>query len=136
VTMNLKINFFRFPLAALLLVSLIGCRPQQKEAKPTLISINIIDENGLTETISNAERLKRFENTDFLASQPYQKVSRVYSRNAEGDICAYITSYHSNGGAKQYLEVVNGRAFGVYREWHFNGILKIDAIVIGGSGDL
>lgn len=103
---------------------------------PKLASINIIDRNGLTEIVSSADRLKQYENVNFLEPQPYQKVLRVYSRDYQGNIRAFITSYYPNGFPKQYLEVVNSRAFGVYKEWHSNGVLRIDAHVIGGTADI
>lgn len=101
-----------------------------------ITSINIIDRNGFSETISSQDRLNAFNNTDFLSAQPYQKVLRVYGRGKEGDIRSCITSYHPNGEPKQYLDAVNNRAFGDYREWHPNGALKIEAKVIGGNADL
>ena len=61
---------------------------------------------------------------------------RIYSRDAEGNVPACITSYHSNGYPHQYLEVVNSRACGAYQEWYPNGIKKIDAQIIEGSGDI
>jgi antitoxin component YwqK of YwqJK toxin-antitoxin module len=104
--------------------------------EPSLTSICIVDRNGFTETISSPDRIEQFENVDFLVNQPYKKVTRVYERDGFGDIKSYITSYHPNGQAMQYLEVTNGRAYGVYKEWHSNGILKMDAFVVGGNADL
>jgi antitoxin component YwqK of YwqJK toxin-antitoxin module len=101
-----------------------------------LATINIIDHEGISETFSNADRLKRYEDVDFLAPQPYKKVLRIYQRNADGDILACVTSYHQNGQIKQYLDIVNGRAFGMYQEWHENGALKVEAEVIGGEADV
>lgn len=101
-----------------------------------LASINIMDRNGFSETISNPDRLKQYENVDFLSSQPYQKVLRIYARDGCGNIQAYITSYHPNGQVRQYLEVSNNRANGAYREWHSNGFLKLDTFVIGGEADI
>lgn len=119
-----------------------ACTPKQEicciEYIPstTLASINIIDRNGISETISSKERLKKFEEVDWLSPQSYQKVLRVYTRDNVGDIHAYITSYYENGLPKQYLEVVNARAKGTYLEWHENGGLKLKATVIGGDADL
>lgn len=104
--------------------------------QPQLSTICIVDQDGLSETISTKDRLEKFEKVNFLASQPYQKVIRVYGRDQTGDIQAYITSYHPNGCVKQYLEVVNNRACGQYQEWHENGKMKLDARVIGGVADL
>ncbi len=122
---------------ACLSLLLTGCGFSPEQIDPGKItSINIIDRNGLSETISSKERLSAFEGTNFLAPQPYQKVMRVYGREKNGDVRSCITSYHPNGQPKQYLEAVNNRAFGVYREWYPNGRIKIDAQVIGGSADL
>lgn len=115
----------------------VGCTSQNySDNSLILTSINLIDRNGFSETISNQDRLKQYENIDFLRPQPYQKVLRVYNRDQRGDIHAFVTSYHPNGQAKQYLEVVNNRAFGLYREWFSNGNLKLETNVIGGTADL
>lgn len=106
------------------------------QPKKELASINLIDRNGLSETISQKERLKQYANVDFLKPQPYQKVLQVYARDAFGRIRALITSYYPNGELKQYLEVVDNRAFGPYREWFSDGQLKLDTTVIGGVADL
>lgn len=108
----------------------------EKNKEPVLTSINIIDREGFTETISGSERLGQYQDVDFLKDQPYQKVLRIYSRDQCGDVKAYITSYHPNGQPKQYLEVLNNRAFGTYREWYQNGFLKLEAFVIGGTADI
>lgn len=102
----------------------------------SLASINIVDSNGISETISNEERLKQYDNVNFLCPQPYKKVVRVFKRNEQGSILACITTYHPNGELKQYLEVLNGRAFGEYGTWYENGVRKVCAHVIGGPGDL
>ncbi len=107
-----------------------------RPADDHLTSINILDHNGLSETVSNRDRLQEYEKTNFLESQPYQKVMRVYSRSPEGDARSCLTSYHPNGQVKQYLEAINGRAHGTYREWFANGQLKIEATVISGTADL
>lgn len=119
-------------ICALLVLS--GCASQNQE--PVLTSINIINQEGFSETISNPDRLKQYENVDFLCEQPYQKVLRAYSRDQNGDVRAYITSYHPNGSTKQYLEVVNNRAYGAYREWFDTGVLKLEAHIIGGVADI
>ncbi|MGE5195772.1 MAG: toxin-antitoxin system YwqK family antitoxin, partial [Anaerolineae bacterium] len=59
-----------------------------------------------------------------------------YPRNQEGKSYSEMTSYHPNGQVCQYLEAVDGRAHGLYREWHQNGQLKIDAYVIEGVADI
>lgn len=103
--------------------------------KLVLTGINIIDRNGLSETIGSKEKLRYYSKVDFLSPQPYQKVMRMYN-NSKGDHVACLTTYHANGQLKQYLECVNNRANGRYREWHSNGKLKIHGTVIGGIADL
>ncbi len=106
------------------------------DGSPCLKSINIVDRNGFSETVSVPERLEQYERVNFLAPQPYQKVLRVYSRNQLGENYAEITSYHPNGQIKQYLEVVNNRASGSYKEWYVNGSLKLQATIVGGDPDI
>ncbi len=114
-----------------------GCRFTQEAIDPAKItSINIVDRNGLSETISSKNRLCEFDKTNFLAAQPYQKVMRVYGKEKNGDVRAQITSYHPNGQIKQYLESLNNRALGTYREWFANGQIKVETRVIGGVADL
>lgn len=130
--------FLAYLLAHLFLFS--GCYRMypliMTDPTPKLVSINIIDRNGLTEIVSSKDRLEQYENVNFLEPQPYQKVLRVYSRDSQGNIRAFITSYHPNGLPKQYLEVMNSRAHGAYREWHPNGTLRIDAYVVNGTADI
>lgn len=114
-----------------------GCGISPDKINPDKItSINIIDHNGLSETISGKDRLGAYEATDFLSPQPYQKVMRVYGRSKNGDVKSCITSYHPNGQIKQYLEAVNNRAFGGYKEWFANGQIKVEANIIGGVADV
>ncbi len=111
-------------------------RPVNQVAMPPMTTISIIDRNGLSETISVPDRIKQYQNVNFLASQPYQKVLRVFARNECGDIAAIVTTYHPNGQIKQYLDIVNNRAFGYYREWHANGVLKLQTEIINGNPDI
>ncbi|MBS0621662.1 MAG: hypothetical protein JSR80_01725 [Verrucomicrobia bacterium] len=116
------------------LVLLMGCvreRPAEE-----LVKVNIIDQNGMNETIAAKERLARFKETNFLAPQPYKKVFRSFSPREDGKTPAVITSYYASGGIHQLLQVVDGRAFGDYFEWHPNGQQKLQASVVGGSADL
>lgn len=117
----------------------LGCQkrvPVEYVVKPKLISINIIDRDGMSETTSQKERLEQFANVDFLKTQPYQKILRVFSRDPFGSIKAIVTSYYPNGQVKQYLEIKDNRAYGAYREWFSDGTLKLDTFVIGGIADL
>lgn len=132
------INTKKLALLLLMFVTLLTILPSAKRGpKPlSLISIHIVDRNGFTETISSKDRLSKFQNVDFLKSQPYQKVLRIFSRNKKGDAFSIITTYHPNGNIKQYLDVVNARANGTYREWHANGQPSVAATVIGGAADI
>lgn len=116
----------------ILLLFTAGC--QHTAPNDPLALIQIQDRNGLTETISNPDRLTVYQTVDFLTSQPYKKVLRVYKANGKNH--SKITTYHSNGSVFQYLEGEEMRAHGAYREWFPNGQLKIDATVIGGTADV
>jgi len=124
-------------LPLLILALLCSCSSKHSSDKAdTIVSMQIIDRNGFTETISNKERLSPFQTADFSEPQPYQKVLRVYGRNLDGQSTSKITSYHDNGQLWQYLEVVDGRAHGAYREWLSNGKQKIEAELIEGVADI
>lgn len=101
-----------------------------------LTSVTIIDNNGFTQTITSQDRLQQYAHVDFAQPQAYQRVLRVYGRNERGDVTAVLTSYHENGGLKQYLEAKNNSAFGAYREWYQNGKQRLEATVINGTADL
>lgn len=102
----------------------------------SLSSIQIIDRNGMNETISAKEKLDTYGKVDFERPQPYHKIVRVYRKDQEGKIHAKATTYHENGHIYQYLELVNGRAHGLYKEWFPNGVLRMQAGVMEGIGDL
>ncbi len=124
-------------LPLLFLAFLFGCgshTPQDNSS--TITSMQIIDRNGFAETFSNKDRIQTYKDVDFLSSQPYQKILRVYGRNTLGQSTSKMTSYHDNGQLWQYLEVVDGRAHGLYREWFANGQLKIESNLIEGLADL
>lgn len=108
-----------------------------KKPKPLpLASIHLIDRNGFAETISSKDRICQFQNIDFLKPQPYQKVLLIYGRDSAGNIRSVATTYYTNGNPKQFLEILNGRANGMYTEWHENGVCSLSAHVIGGMPDL
>lgn len=113
-----------------------SCKQGGWHPVPALTSVHIIDRNGISEAITSKDRLEQFLNVDFLTPQPYQKVLRIYSRDYSGNLKAMINSYHENGNPKQWVEIVNGRAFGRYQEWHANGVMSIFAKVIGGDADI
>lgn len=113
-----------------------GCSQNRGPSEPTVTRITFVDRNGMTETVSSKDRLKRYNTTNFLQTQPYQKVTRLYSRDSEGNSQILLSSYHPNGQIRQYLEGQNGRALGCYQEWHANGQQKVEAAVIGGTADL
>lgn len=124
-------------LISLCLVLLSGCVMRSAKTDPNqIVSLQMVDRNGFSETIGNKERLGVYQNVDFLAAQPYQKVLRVFGRDGEGKSHCKITSYHANGGVWQYLEVLDGRAHGEFKEWHENGALKISCRVLDGMADV
>ncbi len=101
-----------------------------------LTMIQITDRHNMSETISIKEKLAKYEGVDFMASQPYQRVMRLYAKDQLGKQKSILTSYHENGLIKEYLEATSSRAFGVYKEWYPSGKLKISAKVIEGIADL
>ncbi len=109
---------------------------QNPKVAPILSTITFVDKNGLTETISEKDRLKPFILIDYLTPQAYQKVLRVYSRDGEGKIRSILTTYHDNGQIRQYLEIINGRAQGQYKEWYASGHLKIESSLVEGKPDV
>ena len=120
-------------LSLLLLLCLSGCHYGQK-SQENLVLIQIQDRNGMSETISTPNRLVTYSKVDFLSSQPYKKVLRVYRK--EGKNRSVITTYHPNGMTWQMLEAKEMRAFGSFREWFPSGAKRIEATLIGGSADL
>jgi len=124
-------------LSLIIMVALAGCTGRSRQEAPnTIVSMQVIDRNGFSETISNKDRLSSYQKVNFLTPQPYEKVLRVYGKNQEGKSSSRINSYHTNGQTCQYLEIVDGRAHGKYLEWHENGQLKIEATVIEGIADI
>lgn len=114
-----------------------SCSHKTKDSDEiSLMSIQVIDRNGFTETISAKDRLIKYQKVDFCDPQPYQKVLRVFSKNKEGQSSSAITSYHPNGLVWQFLEIVDGRAKGKYKEWHLNGKLKMELTIIEGMAEL
>jgi len=113
-----------------------GCAGTRSSQEMPLTSMQLLDRNGFSETISSKDRLSAYAQVDFLAPQSYQKVLRVYKRNQEGKPVSKVTSYHSNGHVWQYLETLDGRAHGLYKEWYPNGQLKMELHVIEGTADI
>lgn len=119
----------------LLFLLLAACTYSGSDAR-AIVSMQTVDRNGFSETISTKDRLAVYDTVDFLTSQPYEKVMRVYKKDSQGKSHAKLTSYHSNGGVWQYLEVIDNRAGGRFLEWHENGQKKIEGLVIEGIADL
>ncbi len=109
---------------------------EYEKNKGILINVHIIDFNGFSETITNKDRLRQFEQRNFLLPQQYRKVLRVFRRSQTGNSLSIVTLYHENGQIYRYLECVNGRASGNFREWYDNGQIKIEAYVTAGSADV
>ncbi len=121
---------------AILLLILSACSSRAPSTTEDLVSIQLLDRNGFSETISANDRLTTYHKMNFLAPQPYQKVVRVYGKASQGKTASKISTYHKNGQPWQYLEIENGRAHGKFLEWHENGQLKIEAFVIEGTPDI
>ncbi len=113
-----------------------SCSNSYSAKENQLTHVQLIDRNGVNETISQKDRLEAYQRVNFLEAQPYEKVVRVFKRDVEGKVASQLTTYHDNGGIFQYLEVVGGRAKGVYKEWYENGKLRIVSHVMEGVGDL
>ncbi len=134
---KLKLLGMGLILCLLLVVFTAAKRSPNRKPRPLpLTSVHIIDRNGFAETISNKERLNQFQNVNFLNSQPYQKVLRIYARNSQGNIRSVVNTYHENGNPKQLLEIINARANGDYYEWFENGNVSVKAHIIGGVADV
>lgn len=101
-----------------------------------LISIQITDQNGLSETISTEEKLKTFQTVDFSSRQPYKRVLRVYKKDKEGKSHNVLTTYHQNGHIDEELHCIGTAAQGGYKKWHPSGKLHIEATVVGGPADV
>ena len=134
---------FRVAWLLLLIGCLASCQAERSaqdalfvKAGEPLVRVNFIDHNGLSETITSGERLKELSQRNFLDPQPYCKVLRAYGRGSDGSVRMLVTSYYDNGQIRQYLECVNGRACGLYEEWHTNGLKKLQARVLSGQVDL
>ncbi|GAB5411472.1 MAG: hypothetical protein ChlgKO_05860 [Chlamydiales bacterium] len=119
-----------------IILLLAACKTRQMQNPNQITTLQIVDRNGFSETISSKDRLKKFQGANFLGSQPYRKAMRLFPHDEQGRARSVITSYHDNGTIWQYLEVVSGRANGIYREWLPNGQLHLEAQVIEGIGDL
>lgn len=113
-----------------------ACSTSKMNTKDDLCCIQIIDRNGVSETIGMEERLASYQKMDFHHPQPYRQVLRIFHKDEEGKSGFKLTSYHTNGQLWQYLEGKDTRAYGNYLEWHPNGTLKIEAFVIEGPADL
>lgn len=98
--------------------------------------IQIVDRLGMNETIKEKDKIELFKNIDFCEPQPYQKVVRVIGKKGNNANKSVITTYHENGFLKEYLEAMNNRAKGVYREFYTDGTKKIEAYVMEGVADL
>jgi len=120
-------------LAVFTSIILASCAQRHQENE--ISCIQIVDRNGLTETISSEEQLKKYQTANFEEVQPYQKVLRIYNKDAKNNNLSILTAYHENGQIWKYLDIKNARAFGKYKEYYPNGKLKIKAKVISGQAD-
>lgn len=130
----MKIKYYKYCLCAVLSFWLVACH--RAPPSESLTMIQITDRHHMHETISQKEKLEKYQTVNFMEPQPYEKVVRVYGKDLEGKQRGVITSYHDNGLLKEFLESFSSRAFGCYKEWYSNGQLKIEAVVIEGIADL
>ncbi len=114
-------------------VILLSCSTRYQENK--ISCIQIVDRNGISETISSEEKLKKYQNINFEEPQNFQKVLRVYKTDANNNSFSILTAYHENGQISKYLEIKNERAFGKYKEYYPNGSIRIETNVISGIAD-
>lgn len=121
-------------ITALIFICIAGCTPSTRPEEH-LQSISITDRNGFSETISNTDRLEKYECVNFLSPQPYEKVLRVFHRDGEGNVHGELIAYHQNGQPEEYIQILNGRTHGCYRSWHSNGTPYIEATVLEGEPD-
>ncbi len=126
--------YLLYTLAFLLFLN--SCFSPSPPKETDIVSMQIVDRNGFTETISTKERLQGLGKNDFMSAQPYQKVLRVYGKSTLGKSRSLLTTYHPNGQLWQYLELVNGRAHGIFRQWYPDGTIQIDAFLVEGMGDV
>lgn len=126
----------RFLIALTTLLLFASCQQGKVRSDDNLVSIQIIDRNGLSETISVDEKLDTYQKIDFLNPQPYNQVLRIFHKNEEGKHKSVLTQYHPNGHIASLIEGRDNRANGKYREWHSNGKLKLEAHVMEGPLDL
>ncbi len=115
---------------------LVGCFTERAAQSEKLARVHLVDRNGLKETVSVQNRLEMYAKNNFLDPQPYRQVVRTYVSHADGKTPSKITTYHENGQVAEYIELINGRAFGAYRAWHPNGVQSVEAFVIEGMGAL
>lgn len=113
--------------AILLLTCGCGTRSQ-------LTTVHLVDVNGFNQTITQEQRLQQFERVNFLQDQPYQKVLRTW-KDAKGETRSVLTGYYPSGRLMRYLEGRGGKAWGVYKEWHENGQLRVQVNVVAGKID-
>jgi len=120
----------------LLLCTLLLASCHRQPDSSHLLSLQLVDRNGQTETISQTLRVKQYEKQDFTKPQPYEKILRVYTKNSEGKNPSILTTYHKNGGLFQHLEALDGRAYGHFWEYYESGSIRIKAHVIEGTAEL
>jgi antitoxin component YwqK of YwqJK toxin-antitoxin module len=129
-----QVSFVLF--LCMLLITFTSAKKANKKRLLNLTSIHIVDRNGFEETISAKDRIAQFQRVDFMKQQPYQKVLRIFERDSRGNIRSVVSTYHENGNPKQFLEILNARANGIYQEWHENGNIRLATRVIGGAPDV
>ncbi len=133
----MKSKHYNIVVSLAILISLLsGCCPQRRQLFCPIACLSYVDRDGFSTTLRAPDRLSGYANTDFFSPQPFQKVMCVYKPDGKGCVPSFVASYYDNGHIKQHLEVLDGRAWGLYREWHENGELRIEVTVFGGTADI
>lgn len=114
-----------------IIVVLTACSKLPEQSLTKVLQTN---QKGVTQTITNKERLKEFEKYDLLSHQPCKKLIRFFK--SDNCVKSIVTTYYPNGRIYQLLECKDNHAFGAYNEWFSNGVQKVKANVIMGIPDI
>ncbi|MDN3505573.1 MAG: hypothetical protein P0S95_08365 [Rhabdochlamydiaceae bacterium] len=129
----------KFYLTFVVLPILFLCSCSHKNSaldESSLALIRTIDRHGMSETVSEKQRLSRFQKVNFESPQPFKSVVRLYKQDEFGRQKSIITDYHDNGQLHQLLEAESARAHGLYQQWYPNGTLKVEGRLVEGIAEL
>jgi antitoxin component YwqK of YwqJK toxin-antitoxin module len=100
-----------------------------------------MDQQGRVTTITKEEELQKYQHIQLLEPQPYNQIHRIQcskpsSKAPACDSIEEIARYYPSGQICELLPIRNQRPFGIYRQWHPNGQIKLEAPVDGGHPQL